>query len=145
MLPVILVIAGLDGTVDPSVAREVQRAPKSMAVTLMAPANPAKETLLFPPSGSAYKENGASHRVWRTIATAAPDLVLIAGADPYGLQQALERESVAGVGRVAVRRVDAKAGFLRGIKVDAQSEARQEMIRRLARSPKQVAEQLEPV
>ncbi|MFN7934429.1 MAG: glycoside hydrolase family 88 protein [Bryobacteraceae bacterium] len=145
MLPVILVIAGLDGTVDPSVAREVQRAPKTMAVTLLAPANPSKEALVFPPTGNAYKENGASHRVWRRIATAAPDLVLIAGADPYGLQQALERESVAGVGRVAVRRVDAKAGFLRGVKVEAQSEARLEMERRLARTPQQVAEQLEPI
>lgn len=139
MLPVILVIAGLDGTVDSFIAREVQRVPKTVSVTLLAPANPARETLVFPPSGDAYRQNGASHRIWRTILTAAPDLVLIAGADPYGLEQALGRE-----GRVAVRRVESKPGFLGGIQVEAQSEARKEMVQRLARSPRQVAEQLEP-
>ncbi len=140
MLPVILVIAGLDGTVDSVLAREVQRAPQTMSVTLVSPANPMKETMVFPPTGDAYRENGASHRVWRKIATTAPDLVLIVGADPYGLEQALARE-----GRVAVRRVDAKPGLLGGLKVDRQSEARQEMERRLARTPKQVAEELEPI
>ncbi len=145
MLPVILVIAGLDGTVDPLVEREVMRVPKILSVTSIAAANPGKETLVFPPTGNAYRENGASHRIWRTIAATAPDLVLIVGADPYGLQQALERESVAGLGKVAVRRVEGKAGFLRDVKIDQPSEARQEMLRRLARSPKQVADQLEPV
>ncbi|MBL8174472.1 MAG: glycoside hydrolase family 88 protein [Bryobacterales bacterium] len=144
MLPVILVIAGLDGTVEPFLAREVQRAPKSMAVTLFAPANPSKQTLVFPPTGNAYRDNAASHRIWRAIATTAPDLVLIAGPDPYGLQQALERESAA-VGRIPVQRVEPKPGFLKSIKAVRQSEARLEMLRRLARTPKQVADQLEPI
>lgn len=145
IVPVILVIAGLDGAPDPAVQRELARPPKSIQLATLVPANPAREPLLFPPTGDAYRQNGASHRIWRTIAVTAPDLVLIVGPDPYGLEQALQKESVAGVGRVAVRRVDSAAGLLRNLNVEATSEAHQEIDRRLARTPRQVAEQLERV
>ena len=33
----------------------------------------------FPPKGRAYRENGASHRVWRRVLIDAPDVIVVPG------------------------------------------------------------------
>ena len=66
--------------------------------------------------------------------THAPDLVIIVGADPAHLAEALTDNQPAGVGAIPVRVVAAKPGFLAGI--DAKSSpAHEEISRRLARTP----------
>jgi hypothetical protein len=99
-------------------------------------ANPDKSKLQFPPTGVAYRDYPESHALWRWIAMQAPDLVLIAGNEDFGLADALEQNAVAGVGRIPARRVMSLP------KQIPRSEARQEIDRRLARSPRQLAEEL---
>lgn len=43
---------------------------------------------LFPPQGKAYRENAASHRVWRRVLIEAPDLVVVPGGEDFGLRAA---------------------------------------------------------
>jgi hypothetical protein len=133
--PTVLVIGGMDGTA-------IQPAPPVRGLRLLTIplANPTKAQLSFPPAGTAYRENGESHYLWRWIGTSAPDLVVISGADDFGLARALEENAVAGIGRIPVRRTMPKAGE----KIPP-SAAHQEMERRLARSPREVAEQLAKV
>src|SRR4051812_14533343 len=64
-----------------------------------------KGPLAFPPTGRAYRENPEAHRIWRSPALEAPDLVLIVGED-FGLADALSNNAVAGVGRIPARRID---------------------------------------
>jgi unsaturated rhamnogalacturonyl hydrolase len=42
----------------------------------------------FPPHGKAYRENAASHRVWRRVLIEAPDLVVVPGGEDFGLRGA---------------------------------------------------------
>src|SRR5205814_2024331 len=61
----------------------------------------------------------------------------------FGLAEALSRNAVAGVGRIPARRVEAGQALESAVpKRVLKSEARLEMERRLARTPRQVAEQL---
>jgi len=133
--PTVLVIGGLDGT--PMKPVRPIRGVRLVTVPL---ANPTNARLVFPPTGVAYRENGESHYLWRWIGTTAPDLVVISGADDSGLERALNENAVAGIGRVPVRRSLPKAGE----KIPP-SEAHQEIERRLARSPRELAEQLAKV
>src|SRR5437868_1095823 len=103
--PTVLVIGGLDGT-----PLEPVRPVRGLRVITIPLANPTKARLVFPPVGTAYKENGESHYLWRWIGTTAPDLVVISGADDAGLARALEENAVAGIGRIPVRRAMPKAG-----------------------------------
>ena len=108
-------------------------------------ANPDPETLQFPPQGEAYGENPVSHALWRWLAVHAPDLVIIAGPDAAGLGEALQREQVAGVGAIPVQVLPETAvslAHLLQLPAVAESAARQELTRRLQRSPQQLAEQL---
>jgi len=83
----------------------------------------------FPPAGAAYRENGAAHHVWRTIHSAAPDLVLTAVPMP-SLESALR-------GQVpVVTKLPRKI---------AASPMSQERARRLRRTPREVAEELAKV
>ncbi len=80
----------------------------------------------FPPAGIAYRDNAVAHHIWRTIHSAAPDLVLTAGPMP-SLAKALE-------GRVPVvtqlpRRI-------------VPSALARERVRRLGRTPRQFADEL---
>jgi unsaturated rhamnogalacturonyl hydrolase len=104
-------------------------------------ANPDGTALQFPPSGIAYREHIESHALWRWIGIQAPDLVLIAGEQDFGLARALSENVVAEVGRVPARLVSAlpKAAALGDIAV---SEAHQELNRRRARTPRQLADEL---
>ena len=111
-------------------------------------ANPEAEQLQFPPEGEAYGDNPVAHGLWRWLGVHAPDLVIIAGTDSYGLGAALQREEVAGMGSIPVL-VLPEAGVsleqllqLLQMSPVMESAARQELTRRLQRSPQQVAESL---
>jgi rhamnogalacturonyl hydrolase YesR len=117
-----------------------QRPFRLLAIPL---ANPDGATLEFPPSGVAYRENPEANALWRWIGVHAPDLVLIVGEQDFGLARALRETTVAGLGSIPakiepVRRslLDVKPADLR------RSEAHREMSRRLARTPRQLADEL---
>lgn len=149
-LPKVIIVAGLDG--DPAAARiirrEVDRIEASdklrrrFQVIAVPLANPAKAKLSFPPAGTAYRENPEANYLWRWLGMEAPDLVLVAGED-FGLAPALSSNNVAGVGTIPARRVALKTGLLDAVeKVLPPSEARLELERRFARTPRQVAAEL---
>ena len=150
-LPRVLLIGGLSGN-DASVKivqGEIQRFESGAAkrrkfhLTGVAPANPDKAHLIFPPSGQAYRDDPESHYLWRWIAMEAPDLVLIVGPDESHLARALSQEVVAGVGRIPAEVVEAKPGILKSVPPKIpQSEARREIDRRLSRSPRAAADEL---
>jgi unsaturated rhamnogalacturonyl hydrolase len=143
----VLIIGGLRGD-DASVAavhdavrsfeRRGERRVQLLAVPL---ANPDGVALEFPPSGVAYRERSESHALWRWIGAHAPDLVLIAGDDDAGLAAALGEHAAADVGRIPARRW-AGTDDLRALDTIPRSEASEEIERRRARSPRQVAEEL---
>ena len=149
-LPTVLLVGGLagpDGSVDivrgELKAFEAIRADRRRFRLLAIPlANPDRAALSFPPAGVAYRENPESHAVWRWMAIQAPDLVLIVGNQDFGLADALAQNAVAGVGRIPARRVNARRGILESVKAIPRSEARDEIERRLNRSPRQLAEEL---
>jgi len=104
--------------------------------------NPDAQPLQFPPAGAAYRENIESHVLWRWIGVHGPDLVLIAGADS-GLAEALSQNAVAEIGRIPARRIEVSTTISRAVTGPVpRSEAGQELDRRSARSPRQMAEQL---
>jgi rhamnogalacturonyl hydrolase YesR len=153
----VLLIGGLKGEQDSAllVSQEVRKfegTPQErrpfhlLAVPL---ANPEASALVFPPAGAAYRENAESHALWRWIAVQAPDLVLIATAnDDYGLAEALSKNTVAGIGSIPARRVAVRQGALDAVltlKETPPSEAHREKDRRLARSPRAVADELAKV
>ncbi|PYS08675.1 MAG: hypothetical protein DMG15_26270 [Acidobacteria bacterium] len=103
-------------------------------------ANPGSERLQFPPTGVAYKDNVASHVLWRWIGIHAPDLVVIAGNEDFGLADALSKNSVAGIGRIPARRMDVTGGILQSLLKDIPpSEAHHEIDRRLRRTGRELA------
>jgi rhamnogalacturonyl hydrolase YesR len=149
-LPTVLIVGGLDDEKSAELAtREADRyaALKKRPYHLIAisQANPNKVHLIFPPTGRAYQENTESHYLWRWIGTQAPDLVLVAAEQDYGLAEALSLNSAAGIGRIPARRVHAEPGLLSSVpKNIPKSEAHLEIERRLARTPREVAEGLAP-
>ena len=148
--PTVLVVGGLqqpDQSSD-AVAREsasfeqIPQSRRTFRLIAVARANPDAQPLQFPPPGAAYREHIESHVLWRWVGTHAPDLVLIAGPDP-GLVEALSQNVVVDVGRVPSRRVDASTRFLQSLTARiAFSNAHQELDRRMARSPRALAEEL---
>jgi len=148
--PTVLLVGGLQGKDQTSdvVAREVtafearpstRRQFRLLAIPL---ANPEMQPLQFPPTGVAYREHIESHVLWRWIGTQAPDLALIVGMDT-GLAEALSQNVVADVGRIPARRVEATGKILDTIAAPIEpSEAHRELDRRLARSPREFADQL---
>jgi rhamnogalacturonyl hydrolase YesR len=149
--PVVLLVGGLNGADDSAAAVERElaafdgRSARRRGVTLIAipVANPAAAPLEFPPTGAAYRERSESHVLWRFIGAHAPDLVLIAGEDRAGLNAALVAQAPAGVGSVPVRSWSKNESIaeLRAADI-GRSDARREIERRLARSPREVAEEL---
>jgi rhamnogalacturonyl hydrolase YesR len=150
-VPTVLLIGGLAGNDESTrtVTREIEafdaipldRRPfQLLAIPL---ANPDTVRLQFPPTGVAYRENSESHAVWRWIGIHAPDLVLVAGSEDFGLTAALAQNAVAQVAPIPARRVDAKSEILSSLsKSIPASEARREIDRRRSRSPKQLADEL---
>src|SRR5215831_18540112 len=103
--PTVLLVGGLAGNDESAraVSREVEafdgipqnRRPfRLLAISL---ANSDGVKLQFPPTGVAYRENSESHAVWRWIGIHAPDLVLVAGAEDFGLTASLAQNSAAQV------------------------------------------------
>ena len=149
--PTVLLVGGLAGNDESAraVSREVEafdaipqnrRPIRLLAIPL---ANPDGVKLQFPPTGVAYRENSESHAVWRWIGIHAPDLVLVAGDQDFGLTAALTQNSVAQVAPIPARHVDAKPGILSSVAKDIPaSEAHRELERRRSRSPKQLADEL---
>lgn len=147
----VILIGGLEGPGESSVrvekaVKEFEKQPAArrpfrlIAVPL---ANPDSAPLQFPATGVAYRENIESNVIWRWIGTQAPDLVLITDAKDFGLAKALSESVVAEVGRIPARVVAANGDPLQLKAAEiAPSEARLEMTRRLARSPRQLAEEL---
>jgi unsaturated rhamnogalacturonyl hydrolase len=147
--PTVLLVGGLERTDQSSdaVAREavtfeqIPQPQRAFRLVAIARANPDAQPLQFPPSGVAYREHIESHVLWRWIGTHAPDLVLAAGADP-GLVDALSQNVVIDVGGIPARRVDT-ARLLQSVTTSIPfSSAHQELERRLARSPRALAEEL---
>jgi unsaturated rhamnogalacturonyl hydrolase len=148
----VVLIGGLDGPgessrrVEEAVRDYEKRKPAQRSYRLLAVplANPdAATTLSFPATGVAYRENSESNTLWRWIGTQAPDLVLIVGTKDFGLAQALSDNVVAEVGRIPARLIPAQKHLLNFRTDDiAMSDAHREMRRRLARSPRDLAEEL---
>ena len=108
--------------------------------------NPEGSDLVFPPTGTAYRENGQSHFIWRWLGLHAPDLVMVAEDRDSGLADALARNPVAGVGRIPAIRVPVGGDILHAIpKQIARSEAHEEIARRLKRTPHELAEELSKI
>jgi unsaturated rhamnogalacturonyl hydrolase len=148
--PTVLLVGGLqpsDQSGD-AVAREAEtfeRTPqnrRAFRLIAIARANPDAHSLQFPPSGVAYREHIESHVLWRWIGTHAPDLVLVSGPDA-GLVEALSQNVVIDIGRIPARRVDGSTRLLQSVPADITvSNAHREIERRLARSPRALAEEL---
>jgi unsaturated rhamnogalacturonyl hydrolase len=148
--PTVVLVAGLERPDQSSdaAAREaaafdkIPQNQRAFRLIAIARANPDAQTMLFPPSGVAYREQIESHVLWRWIGTHAPDLVLAAGPDP-GFVDALAQNVVIDIGRIPARRVDASTRFLQSLTAPiALSSAHQEIDRRLARSPRALAGEL---
>jgi len=152
-VPTVVLIGGLEGAgassraVEQEIKRyeslaQVRRSFKLIAISL---ANPERSTLAFPPTGVAYRENAESHVLWRWIGVRAPDRVVVTGED-FGLVQALAQNPVAGIGRIPSSRVGVTGNLLNVIGTAiSPSHANQELQLRMARSPKQVADELAKV
>ena len=72
-------------------------------------ANPDGVALAFPPEGIAYREHAESHVLWRWLGALAPDLVLVAGEDDFGLAAALGSRKVADMGSIPARQWSGQA------------------------------------
>ena len=148
--PTVLLVGGLAGGDSSSdvVRREAQdfEAIKSdrrrFRLLAIERANPEGASLSFPPAGNAYRDNPESHALWRWIGTQAPDLVLIASEEDFGLAKALSQYAVAGVGRIPTRTVAPRPGILRSLRAPPRSEGHQEIDRRVSLTPRQLAEEL---
>jgi unsaturated rhamnogalacturonyl hydrolase len=153
--PTIAIVGGLEGQdVTASAVRFAadlyrQRPLRPVRLLAVPLANPDAAVLQFPPTGIAYRENPESHALWRWLGTQAPDLVVVAADEDFGLIEALGAQDVADMGSIAARRWSSAAELLQWMEPDAwstaglgRSEARAELERRLARTPRQVAQVL---
>jgi unsaturated rhamnogalacturonyl hydrolase len=146
--PLVVLLGGLKGD-DASAAairnavaaydRQRNRMVRLLAVPLV---NPAGALLEFPPKGVAYREQPESHVLWRWLGAQAPDLVLVAGEDDAGLARALGSQKVADMGRIPARRWSSDTDWIARLGTVEKSEARAELERRRARSPRQLATEL---
>ena len=147
--PTVLLVGGLERSDrssdaidrEAAVFEQVPQNQRVFRLIAVARANPDAQPLQFPPSGVAYREHVESHVLWRWIGTHAPDLVLVAGPDP-GVVAALSQNVVLDVGRIPARRVDGSLLLRSLTERIAPSGAHQEIERRLARSPRALAEEL---
>jgi rhamnogalacturonyl hydrolase YesR len=146
--PTVVLVGGLAGEDDSTagvraaVVAYEQRRSSALRLLAVPLANPDRVALEFPPTGVAYRDNAESHALWRWLGVQAPDLVLIAGDEDFGLVAALSGQAAAGMGRIPARRWSGTADTIASFGTIAKSDARSELERRRARSPKQLAEQL---
>jgi unsaturated rhamnogalacturonyl hydrolase len=147
----VLLVGGLNGD-DESVKRvrealavfdRTKPARRELNLIAIPLANPDGATLQFPATGVAYRENPEANALWRWIGLHAPDLVIVASNEDFGLAEALAHNAVAETGRIPAQRAPGKGSLLpRDAKKIAASEAHLEMDRRRARTPRQLADEL---
>lgn len=107
--------------------------------------NPGRVLLQFPPAGPAYRNDPEAHYLLRWIEQLAPDLVVIAGSDSASLSRTLASNRAGQMGSVPTLSWDGKRSLAAAVPVRIeQSEASRELERRLARSPVEVSQELEP-
>lgn len=146
--PLVVLVGGLTGndatvaTVQAAVRSYEQRSERPVRLLAVPLANPDGIELQFAPAGVAYRERSESHALWRWLGAQAPDLVLIAGEQDFGLAAALGSQPVADMGRIPARRWSAAPNWVQELGAVARSEAGLELDRRRARTPRQVAGQL---
>ena len=101
--------------------------------------------LHFPPRGKAYRDDPASHYLWRWIAMQGPDLVLVAAEHDGGLVDALSKTGYPTLGTVPARFVrGGRYPLANALNEIHPSAVHGEIARRLKRSPAEVAKVLEP-
>jgi rhamnogalacturonyl hydrolase YesR len=146
--PTVVLVGGLGGddrsasAVRAAVAAYERRRDRPVRLLAVPVANPANARLEFPPQGVAYREQPEAHTLWRWLGAQAPDLVLIAGDDDFGLSAALVAQDVASMGRIPARRWSGAADWVTQLGSVARSAAHLELERRLTRSPRQFAVEL---
>ena len=146
--PIVALVGGLAGdgassaAVRATLAAYEQRGDGRLRLLAVPLANPDSSALAFPPAGAAYRENRESHVLWRWLGAQAPDVVLIAGENDFGLAAALDAQVVADMGRIPARRWAGDVATLASLGRIEKSEARAELERRRARSPRQLADEL---
>lgn len=153
--PVVMLIGGLNGNDDQSVQvvkdevrdfEKIKQSSRGFGLIAIPLANPDGNQLVFPPTGTAYRENSESNALWRWIGVHAPDFVLTVGSQYSDLADALSRNAVAGIGMIPARVIGAKTGILKSLPKDIPlSEAHVAMANRRSRSPQHLAEQLAAV
>jgi rhamnogalacturonyl hydrolase YesR len=136
--PTVVLLGGVDAGAfvqrEAETVRALPAARRRFHLLAIPNPSPSGARLLFPPEGVAYRNNPESHYLWRWIATVAPDLVLIAGADDSGLASALRD--------IPAQTIAMRPGVLRRLRPPPRSAAARELESRLARTPKQVADEL---
>jgi hypothetical protein len=131
--PRVILIGGMDG--DPASAHFVESmvrresAKKRIDLLAVPRANPQRAELRFPPVGVAYRDNPESQYLWHWIERQGADLILIAGDRDYGIPGA----------RAIALKTRAFDAATRHIPI---SKAHRDHDRRLARTPREVAESL---
>lgn len=110
--------------------------------------NEPLSTANFPPSGNAFIDDPEAHAIWRWIGLTAPDVVFVPDSpEGMALGEALRHSPPAGVGMVNVFLTKTESdGSTRTVVLPLKSEtevnAKQAMISRLARTPREVLSQL---
>jgi rhamnogalacturonyl hydrolase YesR len=146
--PTVVLIGGLKGnaatadTVREAVADYAKRPQRPVRLLAVAQANPAGVPLSFPPTGTAYRENQEAHTLWRWLGAQAPDLVLIASQQDFGLAAALGTQAVADMGTIPARAWSARVDWVTRLGTIARSPAHAELEQRRDRTPRQLARQL---
>ena len=153
--PTILYLSGLSGpsasgpsidTLFEDYVRETDGSGPNLIIIPLA--NPQSDSLKFPPEGNAYSKNTVSHVLWRWIGTHAPDLIILEGGEDFGFSEAVTSDGIAGFGTIPITRMtetNTNVSFLESMKDLQQSIARSELERRVARTPRGLAEQLATV
>ncbi len=139
--PSVVIVGGLDGTEDSVGAARREALRRGYTALLHRFTDPA--SAVFPPTGDAYAGvHGEAHYLWRYLLQRAPDAVVIIAADPSAAPGAA-RLAAALEGKIPAQivSVNGAAAALR-TKTRPASPWRQEIERRLARSPGEVARQL---
>ena len=153
--PTILYLVGLAGsssigsTVENLFEDYAQETDEAGPNLIMIPyANPEGEPLKFPPEGEAYSENAVSHALWRWIGTHAPDLIILEEGEDFGFSEAVNNLGIAGFGTIPTVRLNnanIDINFLKSMGTLPRSIARSEFEKRVARTPRGLAEQLATV
>jgi unsaturated rhamnogalacturonyl hydrolase len=146
--PTVVLVGSLKGdattaeAVSLAVAEYAKRRDRPVRLLAVPMANPDGAALAFPPTGVAYREHQEAHTLWRWLGTQAPDLVLIASQEDYGLAAALGAQAVADMGRIPARAWSARTDWINRLGPIGRSEAHMELDSRRARTPRQLAQAL---